>query len=766
MILFIAPFPDPAQGDGWMARIMAVDDIFKDRPRAYVYDKFAYKNTRPKGYEIFHKRHDALREEYVLNYSFNRHIRMLIELVEKADFVYAHTAHSARFMFSYYPTGKIVTDLHGLASLEEEMMGCPERAIFFKALEEPMIRGSAALVTVTKAMEEYYKSLYPNLETPFILNPIRQVLPECSESELRRETKEKPVVIFAGGAQEWQQPKKMLEVAQQLAGQYTFEFYTGWESVFKRMMLEMGMPDNAIHLSFCPREQLDQKYKQSDFGFALRSDSPVNRVACPTKLMEYMAFGVIPIVELYEIGDFASYGYHAVRLEDFIKGSLPDMSTLNRMRLENARICHAMNACCDTGISTLQFLKSIPAALDMRANAARFLPTLDRMYLATEAGVFYWTCDEKQGEQSGFLRDIPFGCGKFSFSLPEEGTLTSLRVFLMEPPFAVTPVHAQVETSNGTLHEISLKKTYRTDSLGNYFFEKDGFFHLALEKSIRNARHIHLSFTLLLSKGEVYLNSRPSQGYDMLNLKECIQKYVDVRNAKLLEIGAYDRPTFTKQEADIYFVDAQSKEELLADARKNGRYTEAIVDIDYIIHSNEYEKCIHDKFDVIIADNVFEHISNPIRWLRTLSALLHDNAYAFLCIPEYTAIFDKFRAPTTFAHILTDYIRNVPDLDPEHGIEIGIYYDMGYIREENKIHEKINLERSLNDYKNPHYGMHCHTFSYKTFINKIMKPILMLGVVDFKILECSTNHNGGAFIVALQKGREEVALTFDEFVAD
>lgn len=251
----------------------------------------------------------------------------------------------------------------------------------------------------------------------------------------------------------------------------------------------------------------------------------------------------------------------------------------------------------------------------------------------------------------------------------------------------------------------------------------------------------------------------------MWNLKECIKKYIDARNVKLLEIGAFDRPTFTKHEADIYFVDAQSKEELIADAHKNGRCADTIVDVDYVIYSNEYEKYIRDRFDVIIADNVFEHISNPIKWLQTLSALLHDNGYVFLCIPEHGVGFDKYRTPTTFAHILTDYIRNVPDLDPEHSVEVGICYDMNYIREENKICEKINLERSLNDYMNPHYGVHCHTFSCKSFVNKIMKPILMLGIASFKIFECS-EAGSGAFIVVLQKDSEEVNLTFDEFVKD
>ena len=203
---------------------------------------------------------------------------------------------------------------------------------------------------------------------------------------------------------------------------------------------------------------------------------------------------------------------------------------------------------------------------------------------------------------------------------------------------------------------------------------------------------------------------------------------------------------------------------MIVDAQKNGRKIDSIVDVDYILRSNKYEMYIHDTFDVIIADNVFEHISNPIKWLQSLSALLRDNGYIFLCIPEYSKIFDRFRTPTTFSHILTDFLRDVPDLDPEHSVEVGIYYDMNFINEKNEIHNKISLDRAKNDYNKPHFGVHCHTFSSKTFVNKIMKPILMLNVVDLKILKCFPSDQA-SFTVILQKGTEKVNLTFDEFVA-
>ena len=231
-------------------------------------------------------------------------------------------------------------------------------------------------------------------------------------------------------------------------------------------------------------------------------------------------------------------------------------------------------------------------------------------------------------------------------------------------------------------------------------------------------------------------------------MRDITTKYLNPKESRLLEIGAYDRPTFTKERANIFFVDAQSKEE----------------EVDYIVSSNEYEKYISDVFNAILADNVFEHISNPIPWLQSLTSLLEPNGYIFLRVPEYKKTFDKFRQQTAFAHLLTDYIRNVPDIDREHSVEVGIYYDMNYIKERNITEENINFERSIHDYNNPHYGVHCHTFSSDTFEKKIINPILMLGILDLSFVRIYCDK--GAFTIVLQKGKRDVSLTFEDFVAE
>jgi hypothetical protein len=87
---------------------------------------------------------------------------------------------------------------------------------------------------------------------------------------------------------------------------------------------------------------LAAEYSAADFGFIVRDKSPVNGVACPTKLIEYLCYGVIPIVELVEIGDFAAYGYEYVSLADFNEGFFPDHASRGWMIKRNLEVARSM----------------------------------------------------------------------------------------------------------------------------------------------------------------------------------------------------------------------------------------------------------------------------------------------------------------------------------------------------------------------------------------------------------------------------------------
>ncbi len=61
----------------------------------------------------------------------------------------------------------------------------------------------------------------------------------------------------------------------------------------ERILAEYGVRNYEIKQ--VPKEQVKQELMESSFGFIIRNDNMVNRVATPTKLSSYMSAGVIPI---------------------------------------------------------------------------------------------------------------------------------------------------------------------------------------------------------------------------------------------------------------------------------------------------------------------------------------------------------------------------------------------------------------------------------------------------------------------------------------
>ena len=80
-------------------------------------------------------------------------------------------------------------------------------------------------------------------------------------------------------------------------------------------------------------------YMKNDCGVVLRNDNIVNRVACPTKLIDYLQYGLIPIVLSPHIGDFYNLGYKYIEYDEIINHSNSySKSKLNDMAIANYRI--------------------------------------------------------------------------------------------------------------------------------------------------------------------------------------------------------------------------------------------------------------------------------------------------------------------------------------------------------------------------------------------------------------------------------------------
>ncbi len=86
----------------------------------------------------------------------------------------------------------------------------------------------------------------------------------------------------------------------------------------------LKMPPQAIRSQIIidrkTHAELKEIYTECHYGFILREDSIVNQVACPTKLVEYLAMGVVPIVDSNNIGDFKTMGMRFITLEQLLRG--------------------------------------------------------------------------------------------------------------------------------------------------------------------------------------------------------------------------------------------------------------------------------------------------------------------------------------------------------------------------------------------------------------------------------------------------------------
>ena len=95
-------------------------------------------------------------------------------------------------------------------------------------------------------------------------------------------------------------------------------------------------------------------YQESHYGFILREDIVVNHVACPTKLIEYLAMGVIPIVDCEKIGDFSEMGMRYVYLNDLLDHNLPEEKLRSEFANINYSVYEKLLQMHDLGVSNLK----------------------------------------------------------------------------------------------------------------------------------------------------------------------------------------------------------------------------------------------------------------------------------------------------------------------------------------------------------------------------------------------------------------------------
>lgn len=332
-LLFVAPFPHEDEvAEGWLSRIRSIDHLFRDRKRTYV----TFSNRKLPANSIESQKVAPLVTEAKLNLQEPSHRQMFDSLVSAAAFVYVHTVHLLADILPWLICGKVVVDIHGIVPEEELMLGSPDRAEMYAPVEEAAVRQASLLVVVSESMKHHLKGKYPFLGKNVLVLPIIEVY---QDAMLRKTEDVMPDdgpfnVVYAGGIQPWQNVDLMVSVAKRCEEFASFSFV----SRELHVLADRAQANGAIrNTSFrrASKAELPGIYADHQFGLVLRDDCAVNRVSCPTKLSEYLDFGLIPIVKSPYLGDFAEAGYCYLTYEEFCQGFVPDRQSRKEMRFKN-----------------------------------------------------------------------------------------------------------------------------------------------------------------------------------------------------------------------------------------------------------------------------------------------------------------------------------------------------------------------------------------------------------------------------------------------
>ncbi len=186
-------------------------------------------------------------------------------------------------------------------------------------LEKVAIRNASFVFYVSNAMKKHYEGKY-KIDTTvnsYIMPCSNEVLhPECFSKDRYNNL----TFCYAGSFSRWQCVEQTLDIYKKIEDVYPqakLLMLVKDAERAKKMLNERGIKHYEI--DFVPVEQLQERMEGIRYGFIIREDEVLNRVATPTKLSTYMANGIIPIYSdcLDGLNEVVGASRFVVKMSDF-----------------------------------------------------------------------------------------------------------------------------------------------------------------------------------------------------------------------------------------------------------------------------------------------------------------------------------------------------------------------------------------------------------------------------------------------------------------
>jgi len=420
VVFFGGYFYPERQSDGYIQRIQIVDRLFADQWRVYV------ESDELRGRNIWFDRPEP--KVLVLRVIGPPKRRFLVRTLAiiaalRSRKIYYHSVlrmYDNRFGWLLrLPGFKKAVDIHGVVPEEFRMHNDFFSAVLYEKEEHLAVEKAGLVIAVTESMSQYLRQKFrDSLKAETVLFPMFPSVSPCAAP--RPYFAGKPVVVYAGGLHKWQQVSKMIAAITATAGRCHHRFYCPDPQTVKEMLPAEFR--NAVTVEARDHSELMGLYSECHYGFILREDIVVNHVACPTKLVEYLAMGIVPIVDCENIGDFKTLGMAFIRLEDFLADRLPDERGRAEMAVANLQVYAHLKAMRENGAQRIyRFFtpakRTFSLSMWLMQGARRALP-LDSWQGRKARTVWRW------------MRPLPAPAGAAVLAAPTEATAAVPRVIL------------------------------------------------------------------------------------------------------------------------------------------------------------------------------------------------------------------------------------------------------------------------------------------------------------------------------------------------
>ena len=193
----------------------------------------------------------------------------------------------------------IILWFQGVAPEENYLVhGSRIKLAVFNLIEWFVVRHVDFMLFVSETMKKYILSKYKVAS-----DEVCSYCMPCMNTELHPEAfaapgkYETPTFAYVGSLAVWQAFEETAELYARIEKAFDFKtkflVFTGEKEKAAEILRSKGIQNFVI--DYVPNDQLPSALAEIKYGFIIRKDNIVNRVATPTKISTYLSCGVIPI---------------------------------------------------------------------------------------------------------------------------------------------------------------------------------------------------------------------------------------------------------------------------------------------------------------------------------------------------------------------------------------------------------------------------------------------------------------------------------------